>query len=375
MRIGLDVTPLTPTRTGVGQYVYYLMRHLMRQAPEAAFFGLSTGRTAAAVDTLPPMTGYRHLAIPTRLMYRAWDHTGKPRVDRLLGGLDVYHATNYHVPPVVSAKRVVTFHDLAFLRDPAWGSPKIAKAFARGARRYAQEADAIIACSDATRRDLQTLLDIPPGKITVVYEAADVAFGQVTRPQAVDQLVQRQGLHQPYILFVSTLEPRKNVTTLLEAFARIAKDIPHTLVMVGRDGWKMGPIQKALRDPRLAGRVHRVGYVESHRDLAAYYAAAEAFVFPSHYEGFGLPVLEALASGCPVICSNRAALPEVAGDAARYVDPEDVDGLAATLRLVLEHEDLREAMSAKGLLQAKRFSWDQCARETLALYRKLAPCA
>src|SRR5690606_16081149 len=119
-----------------------------------------------------------------------------------------------------------------------------------------------------------------------------------------------------------------------------------------------GPIEKALRDPQLQGRVRRIGYVETHHDLAAFYAAAEAFVFPSHYEGFGLPVLEAMACGCPVIASNRAALPEVAGDAAQYVDPEDVDGLAATLRLVLEHEDLRDAMSAKGLLQAKRFSWD-----------------
>ncbi len=375
MRIGLDVTPLTPTRTGVGQYVYYLLRHLMRQAPADSFFGLSTGRTPAAVDTLPPLAGYRHVNIPTRLMYRAWDHTGRPRVDRLLGGLDVYHATNYHVPPVATAKRVVTFHDLAFLRNPAWGSPKIAKAFARGARRYAQEADAIIACSETTRRDLMTLLDIPPGKITVIYEAADVAFGQVTRPQAVDLLAERHSLQQPYLLFVSTLEPRKNVTALLEAFARIAHDVPHTLVLAGRDGWKMGPIEKALKDPRLQGRVRRIGYIATHRDLAAFYAAAEAFVFPSHYEGFGLPVLEAMASGCPVICSNRSALPEVAGDAAQYVDPEDVDGLAATLRLVLQHEHLRESMSAKGLAQAKHFSWDTCARETLALYRKLGPCA
>lgn len=374
MRIGLDVTALRPTRTGVGQYVYYLLRHLLRAAPDCEFLGLSTGRQPAAVDLLPPLAGFRHVGVPTRLMYHCWNTVGVPKADRLLGGVDVFHATNYYLPPVARARRVVSFHDLAFLRNPAWSSPKITGVFSRGVRRFAQEADAIIACSEATRRDIEELLDIPPEKVVVIHDAADVAFGQVTRPQAVDLLATRYGLRQPYLLFVGTLEPRKNVDGLLEAFARVARELPHQLVVVGQDGWGTGPIHRLLRDPRLEGRVRRVGYVQTHHDLAAFYAAAEALVFPSHYEGFGLPALEAMASGCPVIASNRASLPEVCGDAARYVEPEDVDGLAATIRLVAGHDHLRESMSQRGLAQAMRFSWDRCAAETLALYRKLGPC-
>lgn len=374
MRIGIDVTALRPARTGVGQYVYYLLRHLQRGAPDCEIHGLSTGRQPAAVDLLPPLAGFRHVGVPTRLMYHLWNHLGAPRADRLLGGVDVFHATNYYLPPVANARRVVSFHDLAFLRNPGWSSPKITGIFARGVRRFAQEADAIIACSEATRRDIGELLDIPPGKVHVIYDAADRAFGQVSRPQAVDLLATRHGVRQPYLLSVGTLEPRKNIEGLLEAFARVARELPHQLILVGQDGWSVAPIHRLLRDPRLAGRVRRVGYVETHHDLAAFYAAAEALVFPSHYEGFGLPVLEAMASGCPVIASNRASIPEVGGDAARYVDPDDIDGLAATLRLVAGHDDLRERMSAAGLAQAKRFSWDTCAAETAALYRRLARC-
>jgi glycosyltransferase involved in cell wall biosynthesis len=374
VRIGLDVTALRPTRTGVGQYVYYLLRHLLRSAPDCAFYGLSTGRSPAAVDGLPPLAGFRHVGVPTRLMYQWWNRVGVPKADRLLGGVDVFHATNYYLPPVATARRVVSFHDLAFLRHPGWSSPKITGVFARGVRRFAQEADAIIACSEATRRDIVELLDIPPGKVEVIYDAADRAFGAVSRPEAVDLLAQRHGLRQPYLLFVGTLEPRKNVEGLLEAFARVAKELPHQLVLVGQDGWGTAPIHALLRDPRLAGRVRRVGYVETHRELAAFYAAAEALVFPSHYEGFGLPVLEAMASGCPVITSHAASLPEVGGEAARYVRPDDLDGLASTIRLVAGHDDLRETMSQQGLAQARKFSWDRCAAETLALYRRLGPC-
>jgi glycosyltransferase involved in cell wall biosynthesis len=314
---------------------------------------------------------HRHLPLPTRALYKIWSWTGRPRVDRFLGGVDIFHATNYFLPPVQKARRVVTFHDLAFLRNPEWCSPKIVGPFSRGMKRFAAEADAIIACSAATARDSVELLGADPARIHVVHEAVDEHFVPISRPTAVDFLVKHYDLQQPFLLFVSTLEPRKNIAALLEAFALVKDDIPHNLVLVGSTGWCMSGLDEQTQKLDLETRVRRIGYVERHTDLANFYSAADAFLFPSLYEGFGLPVLEAMTCGCPVITSDVAALPEVGGDAAHYVNPEDIDGLATAIRTVLLNERLRTMMSEKGILQAGTFSWRRCAQETLDVYRSL----
>lgn len=377
MRVGIDVSPLTCARTGVGHYVHYLLKHLLLASDGCAFRAFSSGWGGIDLGGLPEsgFESHRHLPLPTRALYQLWKATGRPRVDALLGGVDVFHATNYFLPPVRTARRVLSIYDLAFLKVPHLCSPKIVGPFARNVPRFAREADAILTCSEATKRDLVELLDLPFEKITVAYGAVDDGFAPVPRDQAAKELEESHGLRGPFVLFVSTLEPRKNIEGLLRAFAAIKDELPHQLVLVGAAGWGLDKLPGLLAELGLEKRVTRVGYVPGHQDLARFYGAADAFVFPSLYEGFGLPVVEAMTCGCPVITSDRSSLPEVAGDAAEYVNPDDPGAIAEAMRRVLGDTDRRAGMCDRGLAQAKRFHWQECAQTTLDVYRRAAGCA
>lgn len=372
MRIGFDVSPLTRVRSGVGNYTYSLLKHLLRMGTDNAFLGFSSGLGEIELRGLEALAGHRHVRVPTRVLYRIWSIAGRPRVDALLGGVDVYHATNYFLPPVMSAKRVVTFYDLSFLSVPELCSPKIVGPFSKGVRRFAHEADAILCCSEASKRDIVEKLGAGPVKVSVAYGAVDEDFVPMSRESAERFLAERYGLRPPFVLFVSTLEPRKNVAGLLAAFARTTREVPHALVFVGGMGWNMQGIPALIEELGLEQRVRLVGYVAERGDLPAFYSAADAFVFPSFYEGFGLPVLEAMKCGCPVISSDRTSLPEVGGEAVVYVNPEDVEDIAKALRRVLSDARLREELRGKGLSQARKFSWAECARVTMDVYRRLA---
>ncbi len=372
MRIGIEVSPLTRARTGVGNYTHFLLKAMLAENTGMAFHGFSSGMGEIWLEGLEGLEGHRHVPLPTRALYQCWSAFGRPRVDRLLGGVDLYHATNYFLPPVASARRVVTFYDLTFIKHPEWCSPKIVGPFANNVRRFAREADAILTCSEATKRDVVELLGVVPEKITVAYGAVDEGFTPILREAVEERVAAKLGLPTPYLLFVSTLEPRKNIEGLLRAFARIKQEIPHTLVLAGAPGWNMGDLGARIQSLGLESRVRRMGYVADRADLPALYAAADAFVFPSFYEGFGLPVLEAMTCGCPVIVSNRASLPEVAGDAARYVDPDSMEDIAQAIREVAQGPELRASMRERGLAQARKFSWKACAEATLDVYRRVA---
>lgn len=371
MRIGIDIGPITRNRSGVGTFCYYLLEHLIALAPDCAFAGLSTGSGALALGPLGEKIFRRHIRVPTRLLYHAWTLLGVPKADRYLGGVDVFHATNYFLPPVRTARTVLTIYDVSFLATPALCSPKIVGPFSRKVARFAREADAIVTCSEFTKTEIVSRLGVDADKVAVTYGAVDDAFAPIERADAQRQLAARYGIERPFILFAGTIEPRKNVVGVVRAFAEIARDFPHDLVLVGQTGWNAGPFERALEAAALGGRVHRIGYLPSHAELAAFYSAADVFVFPSFYEGFGLPVLEALACGCPVVTSARASLPEVAGDAALYADPDDPARIAEAVRRFLEDATLRASYIAAGKAQARRFSWDACARATLEVYRRL----
>lgn len=372
MRIGIDVGPLTRAKTGVGQYTHALLHQLLRLGGDMEFLGLSSGLGAMDAAALEGLARHRHLRVPTRALYQTWSLLGWPQADRLLGGVDLYHATNYFLPPVAKARRVVTIYDLAFLRVPELCSPKIVGPFSRGVQRFAREADAVLVCSEATRRDVVELLGVPEDNVAVAYGAVDDDFAPVPRATAAQALAERYGLDTPFLLFVSTIEPRKNVLGLLRAFARVAKEFPHPLVLVGGTGWNSEGVDALIAELGLEQRVRRMGYLPDRKDLPLFYSAADAFVFPSFYEGFGLPVLEAMTCGCPVITSELTSLPEVAGDAALYADPHDPESIAAAIRTVLNDEARRATLAAQGRIQAGRFSWESCARVTLDAYRRLA---
>lgn len=371
MRVGIDIGPITADRTGVGNYCYYLLKHLVSlQESGVELRGLAVGRRPPALGALDGQLPVRHLPLPTRLMYRLWSSMGRPRVDGLLGGLDVYHATNYFLPPVRSSRRMVTIHDLTFLAAPDLCSPKIVGPYSRMMRTHARDADAIMAYSESTKSDVVRYLDVAPEKVSVAPMAVDEGFTAMPRDEAAALLDREYGIPSPFLLFVSTLEPRKNVPTLLRAFSRIARSIPHYLVLIGSIGWKSEEIFETIARLRLGARVIRPGFIPHHK-LPAFYSAADAFVFPTYYEGFGLPLLEALTCGCPVITSNNSSVPEVVGEAALCSDATDDESIAGDILRVVGNPALREEMIRRGFRQARRFSWNDCARITMEVYKHL----
>lgn len=371
MRVGLDISPLAGHRTGVGTFCFHLARHLLRLNTGMVFLGFSSGLRRVDLTELDGLSDRRHIPIPTRAVYRLWSSLGIPRVDSYLGGVDVFHATNYFLPPVRRARRVLSIYDLAFLRYPELGSPKIVGVFSREIAAFARQADAVVTCSESSRNDLVELLGVPPERIHVTYGGVNDDFCEPARDDAAALLERRYGIRGPFLLFVGTIEPRKNVAGLLRAYARVAPDYPHALVLVGEKGWRVETLFAVIKGLTLENRVMLTGFVPR-SDLPAFYAAADAFVFPSYYEGFGLPILEAFAAGCPVIAADRSSLPEVVGDAGILVNPEDEDALAETVRRVIEDAALRDSLSRKGKVQAARFTWEETARITADLYRRLA---
>lgn len=375
MRVGIDIGPATRRRSGVGNYCVELVRALA-ELTDITLKGLAV--TARSLDTsvLPSSFAVRRLPVPTRLMYAAWSSAGMPSVEALIGGVDVYHATNYFLPPVRRAKRVLTVHDLTFRKYPELCSPKVVGPFSSKVGRFAREADAVIADSESTRRDIIELLDVPAERVHAVHLAADPRLKPIPEADARGLVATRFKITPPYLLFVGTLEPRKNIANLLKAFKSLEDEVPHCMVFAGALGWGVEKDipGRAVSNPSAVAAtkagVHVLGYVPD-SDLSALYSAADALVFPSLYEGFGLPVLEAMACGCPVITANNSSLPEVAGDAAEYCDANDVDSIVMAIRRVLSDAAFRRQMTERGFAQAANFSWAKTAAQTAAVYRSV----
>lgn len=376
MRIGIDITSLAGRRTGVGHYTYYLLKHLLRLthdpgAPKREFIGFASGLSPVVLDDELDEFPYRRLGIPTRLLYRLWSTFGAPKVDALLGGVDVFHATNYFLPPTQRARRVVTIHDLAVLTMPEVCSPKIRRVFGRNMRAFAADADAILTCSEATKGDIVRLLDVAPEKITVAHHGPNEDLAAMNREHAAQHIKERYEFEGPYILFVGTLEPRKNIPGLLRAFSAITGDIPHSLILAGGLGWQSIGLYETIAQLGLRERVRLTNYIDDIGDLAALHSAADAFVFPSLYEGFGLPLLDAMACGTPILAANNSAIPEVVGDAALLIDANDQDALAEAIKRMLGDEALRESLVAKGHERVRDFSWTKCAEKTMEAYTRV----
>ncbi len=375
MRIGFDIGPLAGKRTGVGTYCYHLLKHLLKTTPGHEIVGLCPNARLPDLGELKNTLKYRRIPLPARWLYGMWTRFGAPRVDRLLRGVEVYHATNYFLPPTESARRVVSVYDLCFVSMPHLCSPKVVSSFAQGLERFVREADAVLTMAESTKADLVRRFDIDPARISVTSAGVDEGFAPLPRDAAAALLESRYGLRGPFLLFVGTLDPRKNVPALIRAFAKVSPHIPHRLVLIGPSGWGAQEVFEAVEAHDLAGRVSQMGFLRSRSELPAFYSAADAFVFPSLYEGFGLPLLEAMACDCPVIAARNSSIPEVVGDAGILVDTPDEESLAAAVMQVLEDGARRASLIARGREQATRFSWDACARATWDVYRRLAECS
>ena len=283
---------------------------------------------------------------------------------------DLLHVPHFNIPVLFNGKLVVTIHDLTYFHSPEVSKSPLAKLYVTWLlRTIRKKARAILAVSEYTKKDLlETFPGIPENLVFVTHEAAAPEFRKIEDENALARIRGKYSLNRPFVLFVGSLKKHKNVPALIEAVARLKerKNIPHELVLTG----KSGPTEKELT--ALIGRhdfVRMIGEAEG-RDLPGLYSLAEAFVLPSFREGFGLPVLEAMACGTPVVVSNRTSLPEVAGDAGLLFDPERIDALEDVLYNVLNNNELRKNMIQRGFEQAQRFSWKRTAEQTLQVYRQ-----
>ncbi|MEO8601335.1 MAG: glycosyltransferase family 1 protein [bacterium] len=366
-RIALDALPLQVRSAGVAVYVAELASALAARCPQSAFslFGVA-GRPADGA--WPANVSWRRsLAYPLVMGVPP----GVPRLlplESVYGGVDLFHATAYAVPRTWHVPVVLTVHDLTLLRHPELGTAALCRSVRRSAA-DAPRARLVIADSQATQRDLVELCDVPESRIRVVPLGVATDFVRQPAEVARAEVRTRFGLSEPYLLHVGTHEPRKNLPRLIAAYARLraGNAAPPQLVLAGAPGWGAAAIDDAIARSGVAARIARLGRVAP-AALPALYAAAEAFVFPSLYEGFGLPLLEAMACGTPVIASGTAALAEVAGDAALLVDPADVEGLAAAMARLLDDPALRHRLADAGARRAAGYTWEHTARRTLAVY-------
>jgi len=371
MRIGLDALLLDRYDSGVEIYIRGLVRALARLDREHEFVVyLARDARPPDVEGNPRFTFRR---APFRGRSRAlrilWEQGRLPRA-LVRDGIDVFHALGYVMPVRSSVPTVVTMHDVIALKHPELCKPSNAAHYRLMLPRAASRAQRIVASSEATKADIVSLLGAPAEKVTVVYPGLDEAF--LANDGRDDEVRSKHHLPEQYILFVGNIEPKKNLTALLTAydFLRTQRAVDMPLVLVGRKAWKYGPVFDAIRSYGMNDRVLLRGYVER-EDLPGIYRMAAVFVFPSLVEGFGLPLLEAMASGVPVVASNAPAVPEAVGDAALTVPPDDGLLLGRTVCKVLQNSFLRSRLIERGRERVQRFSWRDTARKMLAVYADL----
>lgn len=369
MRIAIEATPLLLRSAGVKNYLYYWIRALRKQIGEASVLTFPVNLRLGELNHEASMAGAAAtLAGLARL--HVCDHLGWPPDFWPGWRADVFHLSQQLWTPPRRTRFTATLHDLT-----CWLLPQMHQsANVIGAHRFADRvlrgAAGVIAVSENTRKDAMHLLGLPPERIEVIYPGVAEAFFEVT-PESIEAARTRYKLTRPYVLFVGTIEPRKNLVRLLEAWEGLRRSIreEHELVVAGPPGWGDRTVLDRLRAGASGQRY--LGYVPE-RDLPALTAGATLFVYPSLYEGFGLPVVQALAAGVPVITSGVSALPEVTGDAAVLVDPYSVAELRAAMERLLCSGSLRAELALKGSARAAQFRWERCAQASWQFFEKVA---
>ncbi|MEW5959241.1 MAG: glycosyltransferase family 1 protein [Chloroflexota bacterium] len=367
MRIGIDARLVFYNRAGIGQYILRLVEALAELDPQEDTFVLLQSRKDKS--SIIHSNGFvrRSLWTPS---HNRFEQPGLSfEASRLK--LDLLHSPDFIPPFKRNYKSVITIHDLAFLLYPHFLTKESARYYGQIDQAW-RKTNHIIAVSEATKQDSIKMLGVPEKKITVIHEAANPIYRPLPNDEALRHVKEKYNIDQNFILFVSTIEPRKNLPSLLQAYHQLRDQYKRDelLVLAGSKGWLWQEVYETVERLNLEQHVAFLGRVPS-ADLVYLYNAARLLVHPSFYEGFGLTPLEAMTCGTPIIVSNTAALPEVVGDAGLMINPHDIEGLTVAMWRVLTEEELWQDLSQKGLKRAANFSWRKAAQQTLEVYHKV----
>ncbi len=376
MRIALDYTAAIRQGAGIGTYVRNLFSAMLSQDAQNHYTLITSG-SATEEHPFPEAENVRgrNILIPDRYLNILWYRwrTPLPPPALFTGSVDIYHGPDFVLPPLYkSVRKVVTIHDLSFLEHPEYAVPSLATYLRKVVPEAVAAADVVATVSHEVGHTLVKHFATPQEKLTVIPNGVSPHFRRITDPILLGATQHKFNLKFPLVLAVGTLEPRKNHAGLIKAFykAQQKKDGPAMLAIAGGQGWLYDETKSLVEELKLEKKVRFLGRVTD-LELVTLYSMATIFAFPSFYEGFGVPPIEAMACGAPVITSNTSALPEVAQDAALLIDPYDIDALAGALTRLTEDASLRAELQQKGYERAKQYTWAMSARKMLAVYQKL----
>ena len=374
MRIAIDYTAAVNQSAGIGRFVRGLVRAVttLDDRNEYVLVHAAPNNGCSVEAPIGPNVTTRELRFRERVMTAIWHRLRIPLpVDLVTGPVDIFHAPDYVLPPVSRGITMITVHDLAFLIHPECADQNLRLFLEKAVPRSAARANYIITDSENTRNDVICLLDADPERVFVVPGGVDPSFVPADE-EAVHQVRCEYELKLPYVLAVGVIEPRKNFPRLIDAFSRfrVRTGLNYELVIAGGNGWLSDETYREAERSPFSNSVRFTGYVPD-RNLAALYSGAEVFAYPSLYEGFGLPVLEAMACGTTVVCANTSSLPECAGDAALLFPPDDPDAIAATLEQACGDTTLRSDLIRRGEQRVAEFQWERAAERLIEIYERV----
>ncbi len=364
-------------RTGIGQYQYNLLQTLFRIDQKNSYhlyaFNLRDNARYSDLNFQTPHNNVSMKAhnIPQRLITAWWLAVRYPYLEKITEECDLYQISEICQQPT-KKKTVAFIHDLTTIHFPKYHLAKNKLLYHFRFKNIKRYADAVLTNSEHTKEDIVTRLGIPAHKVHVTYFGTHERFKPIKDKAALMKTQAKYNIQDPYICYIGTIEPRKNIKNLLKAFKKLkdTKHIPHKLLLIGKDGWFFEEIYKAIGTLGLENDVIRTGFIPD-EDIPSLLNGCDCFVYPSFYEGFGLPVLEALACGAPTVTSRVSSLPEVGGDAVKYIEPNDPSDIAEKILQFIGSKDERILYATRGIKRSKQFSWEKCAQQTLDVYKSL----
>jgi len=370
MRIGIDATALPPQPVGAGNYIIHLIRALAAINGEDEFVIFAGQRGPSLID-LPENSTVEWVLVPDRSpgLRLIWEQIFFSSLIRD-SDIDLLHSLHYTRPLRLDCASVVTFHDMTFFLYPQLHTRAKRIFFPLAVKSSARRADFVITVSESTRQDAIRLLNLSPERVFASQLGVDPSFHPINDSELKDSIAKKYQLPDRFILYVGLIEPRKNLPILINAYKKLVDaGTDHYLVLVGRYGWMYDQVLRQIEKLSLTEKVILPGYVDQ-IDLPIVYNLSDLFVYPTLYEGFGLPALEAMACGTPVITTDVSSLPEIVGEAGLLVPPDNVEELYRAMISVLNDEELRLSMARRGTQRAAKFTWEQTARSTLEVYRQ-----